>query len=72
MKLNILVAGVSVYVMKTGVKIGSKGKVLPAGEAFSAMSKGEVRKVRKALFEMGRRKEAAAVTYRPEPQRIAA
>lgn len=60
MKLNILVAGLAVYVMATGIKIGSKGKVLPVGEALGQMTKSEARKVRKELFALGRTKDAAA------------
>lgn len=46
--------GKNVFAAKTGLKLGSKGKVTPAGELFAKMAKGEARKLRKKLREMGR------------------
>lgn len=45
----------NVYVTVSGLKVGAKGKVLPAGLFYASLpSKGEARKLRKALRTMGR------------------
>lgn len=46
--------GKNVFVAKTGLKLGSKGKVTPAGAMFAKMPKGDARKLRKKLRDMGR------------------
>lgn len=46
--------GKNVFVAKTGLKLGSKGKVTPAGKLFGMMNKGEARRLRKTLRSMGR------------------
>lgn len=46
--------GKNVFVAKTGLKLGSKGKVTPAGRMYGMMNKGEARKLRKTLRGMGR------------------
>jgi hypothetical protein len=51
---------VPVYATPTGLKWGPKGRVLPIGEALSVLSKGEARKVRKALRKAGRKDFAGA------------
>ena len=44
-----------VYVTPTGIKFGSKGKVLPASVALASIpNKGERRKLRKAFHSVGR------------------
>lgn len=51
----------NIYATPTGLKIGSKGKVLSAAEALKQIpDKGERRKIRKALHAAGRVDLAAA------------
>lgn len=58
--MKISISGKSVVVTPTGIKVGSKGKVVKAGEFFAMNEKGVNRKVRKLLRAEGRRAEAAA------------
>lgn len=50
----------TLVVAATGLKIGVRGKVQPAGEVLSRLTKGEARKVRKIARAAGRNAVAAA------------
>ncbi len=50
----------NVYATATGLKTGSKGKVLQPEIFFGRLSKSEARRVRKALHEAGLKAMAAA------------
>ncbi len=54
-KTSITVNNVSLYINPNtrNVKVGSKGKAVPANELFSSMTKGEARKLRKQLRNEG-------------------
>ena len=49
LKLDVTVDGKPVYLNKTGLKVGSKGKVERRGIAYSKMSKNEIHRVLKAI-----------------------
>ena len=49
----------NVYATPTGFRFGAKGKVKPASEVYSSLSKGEARKLRKAAYKAGMVKHAA-------------
>ncbi len=49
-----------VFVTPTGLKVGSKGKVLPAGKFLGSLAKGEARRLRKELRRLGEVKKAGA------------
>ncbi len=54
-KLGIILAnGQELYAAATGLKQGTRGKVMPIGKAFGYMTRGAARKVRKALRRAGR------------------
>lgn len=59
MSANFTFAGKTVYVAKTGLRLGSKGKVTSPSAMFAKMTKGEARKLRKALRAAGAAKFAA-------------
>lgn len=44
----------SYWATPTGVKVAAKGKVLDAGMVYSSLSKGDARKLRKALRAAGK------------------
>lgn len=46
------------------IKVGAKGKPLPASEIYAALGKGEARRVRKALRRAGLAKHAACPASR--------
>lgn len=48
------VLGKTLYATPTGLKLTARGKVEPAGAVFAKLSKGEARKVRKALHRAGK------------------
>lgn len=50
-----LQSGRKVYVQAKGLKISSGGKVLPPAMVVGGLSKGDRRRIRKALDRMGRR-----------------
>jgi hypothetical protein len=56
--------GEAVLVPGEGIKLGERGKARSAGELFSLLSKGEARKVRKALRRAG---ECSLAGARREP-----
>lgn len=60
MSVNVKVNGKTLYATPTGLKLTSRGKVQPAGQVLSALSKGERRKVRKALHRAGFVRHAAS------------
>lgn len=49
----------NVYATPTGFRFGAKGKVTPASEVYSSLSKGEARRLRKAAYKAGMIKHAA-------------
>jgi len=54
------IADKPVYATAKGLKLGSTGKVQPAGEVLGLLPKGEARKLRKALRSTGHAEKAAA------------
>lgn len=59
MKLNLQIAGLSVYATKNGIKIGSKGKVQPAADVFASLDT-ETAKLLKSELEANGFTEHAA------------
>lgn len=57
---HVKVSG-NVYATATGLKVGARGRVLPAGAFFGGLPKGEARRVRKGLRAAGRAELAGAV-----------
>lgn len=49
MGVNIKIGGKTLYATATGLRVGSKGKVQPAGEILGQLPKGDRRRVRKQL-----------------------
>lgn len=49
------------YATHLNLRWGARGKVLSASKVLASLTKGEARKVRKALFKLGFRKHAAAL-----------
>lgn len=49
-----------VYGTTTGLRVGSRGSVRPAGIVYGMLSKGEARRLRKALHRAGLRRLAAS------------
>lgn len=47
--------GQTVYLMAKGVRVGTRGRVSPPSKIAQPMTKGERRKLRKALDRLGRR-----------------
>ncbi len=58
--MGIFIQGKAVIVTPTGLKLGSKGKVLPAGKVLGMLPKGEARKLRKGLYRLGHHDKAGA------------
>lgn len=65
----------NVVVTPTGVKLGSKGRVMNTPEKVGTLlgerSKGEARKIRKTLFKAGK-KALAAAPRKVDKEKIAA
>lgn len=47
------VNGKRVIITPTGLKLGSRGKVMKAGTVFATLNKGEARRLRKSLRVLG-------------------
>lgn len=60
MKTDLIIGGKLVILTPTGIKLGSKGKVVPAGTFFRSLGKSLARKARKAARAAGFLAHAAA------------
>jgi len=58
--IEFKIGGKTVFATPTGIKLGARGKVTSMSAAYSAMPKGESRKLRKALRAAGHYQHAAA------------
>lgn len=58
--LNVRVPGGTVFLTPTGLKVG-RGKVTEAGRLLGTLTKGEARRVRKALHAAGDPAKAATL-----------
>ena len=61
MATQIKVNGKTTFITPTGFKLGSKGKVVPAGNFLGTLTKSEARKLRKTAHANGFKQHAAAV-----------
>lgn len=64
MSTSIKINGKQLFVTPTGVKLGSRGKVLPVGNLLGTVDKGTARKVRKSLRAAGHADKASAQRVR--------
>ncbi len=60
MPMFFKICGKQIYVTPNGIKLTSRGKVVPVEVFLSGLDKGERRKLRKALYKMGDYTKAAA------------
>lgn len=58
--LGVKIDSKAVFATPTGLKIGSTGKVIPAGDLYGTLNKGTRRALRKSLHNIGRVNDAAA------------
>lgn len=58
--LNVQIDGKSLFATPTGLRMGSKGKVVAPGNLFGVLSKSESRQIRKALRRVGEAHKAGA------------
>jgi hypothetical protein len=50
-----------IYATATGLRVGSRGKVQPAGPFFASIDKGCARRIRKACRKVGRTDLSSAI-----------